>query len=526
VAQRTGKVTVTLDGAPLYVDRGASLGEVLRCADVGHREGCIVAIERKAEEGLQWTARFTLSTSKGEIGFTINDPCLAQSLSASDRPHDITIRSVDGRSMAIGPLITDTTGTYRALECNEGDIILDRAGGERENTVLRFSKKKHSASYSIAGPSPVGHVVSGLQTLRKLGITDSVRLMAIEDAAAVKKYEATSDMNTIIDNDGTALFTKAAFCLDGPVPESVDRCLRRLSVGEVEVYDSTGSFVAIAGPEPFPSDERNPASRGRGIVSIRNSGLGQGRIYIYRSSRDAEVGHTVIGKVMSGMPLFDVAGRGDRIAVELSPTLLTMIGLTQGEAAGRLHEMGLDHHRGGCTEDDGLIVGQEPRFTLDIMKNGSATTIGVHPDDLVEIELYSEAAPLSVHYFRTLTGLNEHSVGRLEVVLPFSPISGAVLMKGESRRAFGTNLEPENLPTGQVKVGDVGMTNSVNSKMGMIGVRTQESDEFGPSSEVFDSTNIIGRVTESSLDKIKKKKGGSEFYVIEAGKSPSSLRPA
>jgi UPF0288 family protein (methanogenesis marker protein 3) len=52
----------------------------------------------------------------------------------------------------------------------------------------------------------------------------------------------------------------------------------------------------------------------------------------------------------------------------------------------------------------------------------------------------------------------------------------------------------------------------------MMGIRLQDSAEFGPSCEVFDSTNIIGKIDERDLEKIKRKKRGEKVYFIEGGR--------
>jgi len=68
-----------------------------------------------------------------------------------------------------------------------------------------------------------------------------------------------------------------------------------------------------------------------------------------------------------------------------------------------------------------------------------------------------------------------------------------VMFKGEKSEAKG--IIPENTPTGCVKAGELGVTNMSRHHVGLIGVRLEDNDEFGPTGEPFNATNIIGRIT-------------------------------
>jgi UPF0288 family protein (methanogenesis marker protein 3) len=49
--------------------------------------------------------------------------------------------------------------------------------------------------------------------------------------------------------------------------------------------------------------------------------------------------------------------------------------------------------------------------------------------------------------------------------------------------------------------------------MGMIGVRFEDNQEFGPTGEPFEGTNIIGRVVKG-MEKLENYKEGDTIYVI------------
>ena len=61
---------------------------------------------------------------------------------------------------------------------------------------------------------------------------------------------------------------------------------------------------------------------------------------------------------------------------------------------------------------------------------------------------------------------------------------------------------PPNLPEGKVAANIVGVTNAAKKFAGMVGVRFNESKDFGPTAEKFEGTNIIGEVI-NNLDALK-----------------------
>ena len=76
-----------------------------------------------------------------------------------------------------------------------------------------------------------------------------------------------------------------------------------------------------------------------------------------------------------------------------------------------------------------------------------------------------------------------------------------------------TNIKPENTPDDEVSAGILAMTNESRKGVGMVGVRTSENSEFGPTSEPFSGTNVIGRVVD--LQKLTALQEGDMVYFRE-----------
>ena len=72
---------------------------------------------------------------------------------------------------------------------------------------------------------------------------------------------------------------------------------------------------------------------------------------------------------------------------------------------------------------------------------------------------------------------------------------------------------PENIPQGKVPAAALGLTNDARKGTGMVGIRLSENTEFGPTSEPFDGTNLIGTVIDT--EKLKSLKEGQTVYIRE-----------
>jgi UPF0288 family protein (methanogenesis marker protein 3) len=77
----------------------------------------------------------------------------------------------------------------------------------------------------------------------------------------------------------------------------------------------------------------------------------------------------------------------------------------------------------------------------------------------------------------------------------------------------GTKINPENTPKDEVPAAALAITNDSRKGSGLVGVRLSANKEFGPTSEPFDGTNIIGHVIDT--DKLKNVKEREKMYIRE-----------
>jgi len=210
------------------------------------------------------------------------------------------------------------------------------------------------------------------------------------------------------------------------------------------------------------------------------------------------------------MQLLDIAKNGDEITFKTEPNRIMTLSMTQKEAELYLKDRGIEHIREGLTDDDALVVSQEPHFTMEIVRENKLKTFGINKDNLIEIE-FNEDSPRSLWYFKKISGLVDTPLGSLKVHFAF-PGMKVIMFKGDSHEAKG--LIPESNPQKCVQKGQIGITNMSRRHIGVIGVRFEDNDEYGPTGEPFNGTNIIGRIV-NGLKSLEKFKEGDLVYVAE-----------
>jgi len=77
----------------------------------------------------------------------------------------------------------------------------------------------------------------------------------------------------------------------------------------------------------------------------------------------------------------------------------------------------------------------------------------------------------------------------------------------------GIKINPENSPAGEAPAAGLAITNDSRKNAGLVGVRISANREFGPTSEPFEGTNMVGRVIDT--EKLKKVKEREKVYIRE-----------
>ncbi|MBC7113289.1 MAG: methanogenesis marker 3 protein, partial [Candidatus Methanomethyliales bacterium] len=407
---------------------------------------------------------------------------------------------------------TDFLPSKEEVELRKYEITVSLSGSSNENSHLVFGKRTHSALYfPPKGCSVLGRVVYGRHLLDTLKIGDKIiKITPILE----KKLDPRSLMRVQRDyklSEGDEIFTKMEIVLDPQSPVCVEHVYNTLSEG-FAVERKTSRFIAHDKIKLISIKSEGVGVRERGVISVRSSGNNAGSVYIYLQKAGISKDHTIVGHVVRGIELADVALRGDLIDIVLNPDRLDLLGKRQWEVTEVLDRHGIKHIREGFVGDDGIVVEQYPATTLEIYKEGQVKCVGLPEDQILRVRLDEKVAPNSVRYFRRVTGLDLRRVGRLDV---FFSTKDVILFKGDA--SLGRSVMPENTPKGKVSSGEIGVTNSVKKFAGMIGIRLTESDKFGPTAESFDGTNLVGIVLEN-IGVLTDLREGKRVYIMEGGK--------
>ena len=292
---------------------------------------------------------------------------------------------------------------------------------------------------------------------------------------------------------------------------SVEHLFSVIKDGRIKIDFESESFLGFYELKGINKPKENVVSRTRGTVTVRNSGVGVGKLYIYRENRVLSPNHTNVGKIIKGMEIVDIAKKGDFITIKSNQDRLMLLGHNQNEIDEKLASLNIEHIKEGVTGEDALIVEQTPKYTIDILNEGKVTTKSIHKDDLCEIN-FTDNAPRTVKYFKLVSGLLEEPIGKIKVHFSV-PGMHILIFEGDSNTSKG--LVPENTPENIVKACEIGITNMAAKNVGLIGVRFEDNKEFGPTAESFNSTNILGKVV-SDYSKLEKFKDGEIVYVKES----------
>jgi putative methanogenesis marker protein 3 len=507
---RRAMITIHLDGERMEVGERSTLGSVLS----HHPPGCSVGIIRPATNEQAKTANLVIRTTAGEVTIEItgrNDDLLK----SPDIAEKLTLHWEDRYAAAFGPFPSPVHPIRKPHVYERGAVILGCGGYEPARSYLLFSKTRHSADHGADESGGVfAKVVSGKAVLDRWTTGD--RITGIEPViswADTSRSFTTTDMSLGIE-DGMQIVTYVKIMAQGYTPDritteaagSVEHMLLALRTGRFIVGRATSTHLLdtrLAGTEDIDKEYRHP--RREGTVTVRTTGQLAGSIYIYRDDVPSSPVHDVVGLVVHGIELVKLAKEPDILTITVQPQRIDLLGLSLTKAkeiaAAEKISLNIDKEEG-----ERIVVSQDPGNTLDVLKERKVTVTTASLEKVIDIELDDEKAPVSCDIFRRITGLKQHDAGMLPVFFKFDDV---VLFR--SAIPPGIKINPENTPGGEVPAAALAITNDSRKGSGLVGVRLSANKEFGPTSEPFEGTNILGRVIDT--EKLKKVKEKETVYI-------------
>jgi putative methanogenesis marker protein 3 len=504
-------VSIHLDGERLDIGEGSTLGSVLK----DHPPGCSVAIIRPATQEQAKTDSLAISTTAGQITVELSGEHISFLESPAIVPQ-LVLHWEDRYAAAFGPFPSDLHPSRKPHLYERGDVILGCGGYDPARSYLVFSKSRHSSDHGAdESGGVIGTVVSGRGVLDRWSTDAKVtKIEPVISWADTSRSFTTTDPGLILE-DGMLVVTRVSLVAQGFSPEkitteaadSVEHMLLALQSGRFVVDRATSTHIADlrrSGTD-VPREYHHP--RREGAVTVRATGKAAGGVFLYRTDVPSSMVHSIVGQVVQGIELVRLAQEHDVIAVNVQPGRVNLLALPVQRAKEIASARGLtlviDKDAG-----ERIVVSQDPGTTLEALAEKKVTVTTAPIDKVIDIELDDARAPVSCAIFRRITGLLEHDAGMLPVFFKFDDV---VLFKPAI--PVDIKINPENSPVEEAPAAGLGITNESRKGAGLVGVRFSANREFGPTSEPFEGTNMIGRIIDTA--KLKKVKERENVYIRE-----------
>ena len=509
---------IKINGEEVNVADASTIQDVIDETNAPYTPGSIICLIKGKEELEKNISKYKIKTNKGSIIIQLDESEQAKPLvdvwkNQYEDFVDLNIRWSTSTEVSVGPVVTDLEPTSDEYKYFEGDVVLSLSSFSNESTHLIMLKDNTTNVYSVPpyNKGVFAHVIGGKKTLEKLTDDDSVTgIEPIIERSTTTDTASVSDLSTVLE-EGNELYTYISFEINEKSPVCVEHLFSIIKDGRIKVSYDSESFIGFYDLAGIIKPKEDTTLRNRGTITVRNNGVGVGKLFIYRENRVLTPNHTTVGHITNGMEIIDIAKENDFITVKAEQERLMLLNKTQSEATEILSKAGVEHMIDGTIDDDAIIVQQNPKHTIDILKEGRVITKAVKKEEICTVK-FADNAPRSVKYFKYLSGLLENPIGQLKVHFSV-PGMHIVIFEGDKKLAKG--LVPENTPVDKVTRGNIGITNMASKSAGLIGIRFEDNTEFGPTAESFEATNIIGEIT-SDYDYIENLKEGVVVYVTES----------
>lgn len=513
---------IFLNGEAKDVPQGTTLSTLLP----SHPAGCGVAILRPGVtasgdvETPRDTSHLRFTTTAGDIVVELLPGVVLPVPTGDVSNANLRVHWEDKYAVAFGPFRADFIPDHQSYRYDRGVLCLGCGGYDSGTSYLMFSRLQHMGDHGAAsGGAVLGTVISGLGIMNRWRNGD--RITKIEHVfTSVDKTNAvvTTDLSLEVE-DGMQIFSEILInaegykedhsAIDTSCTKSVEHLLFALRNSEYLIDRTASTYIRdhTEGKLAVPMELQKP--RREGTVTVRTSGKSSGAIYIYTKDIPSNQHHTRTGTVVRGIELARFANVGTKLSVKVVPEQLDLRGLPLGEAVARAKARGLRVLADNRDVDGRVVIDQNPATTLEVLKEGKVALSTVALEDVIDITLDYEHAPRTVDLFRRVTGLKIYAIGSM----PFFYNIDDEMYLFKPKFASNVNIIPENVPKQPVPPYSLAVTNDARKARGMTGVRSVANEEYGPTGEPFEGTNVIGTVLD--IDKLPLIKDGSTVFIRE-----------
>ena len=496
---------VKIDGREIELKDGSAVNDLFHTAAYKYNGDHVFAVIKGVKREEIETREYAIKTSRGEIRIELIPDAGAVWSDYYSSFGGSKVHWSDKDVVAFGPVPLKILPERKETEFDRYDVLFGSAGYSAKNSYLIFSKERHRASHGSPKEPVFAKVIAGKGILNALGVGD--RIDEIKPSLEVEELSnslVSEDIYLKLD-DGDEVLTHLNIRLREDSPKGSEHFFLATEDDRIEIKDAGDTYVAnddFAGEET-PFEVFGP--RKRGTITVRTTGKGEGKIFIYKRDRGSSKMHSLVGNVKEGMKLLEAVRKGDVVRIDTGVKRFSLIGKSVEDARGFCADKNIKLVPISGQDED-IIVEQNPEETFEILKRGSVDVKTIPKDRLAKVLLYDAKAPKTLNLFRKEIGMRYRPIGKLEVYFQyknmwlFKPyLEGSIL--------------PENKPSKVVRGGEIGITNQAAKSTGLIGIKLEEDERYGPSGEGFKATNIIGRLID--LEKLGALKEGDYLYTRE-----------
>ena len=489
---------ILVNGRSVEAPEGAAVGDVI----VGepYTPGTMVAVIRPMDKVRKGTDEFKFTTTRGAFVLKLNE---SEEATIWREAHALTagksVRWATSKVIAVGSFPTKLVSVRGKAKYSRYEAFLSLGGFDSNTTYVMFARSDHEGEYGLAR-GVIGHVTKGRHVLTALKEADKVLdVTPVVFEMSSKDAFATTDLTTKLE-DGMSVESYVRVKLDPRSPLSCEHFLVTVTSGTLKLTERTAAYTACSTNMDVSLIAEANDIRLPDMVTVRHTGSGTGRVYVYKLRRQVNPSHNTVGMAVAGDQLIHLVPDHSQVTIITEPVRIMAIGKTQVEAKAFLDSLGLKQKRTGDAADDSIVVEQEPELTMDAVSSAEIETFGVRPDQIRDVAFADDVAPITSHYIRKMTGLDHKPIGTMKVHFTFE---GMPLVTFEGNASVALSLIPENpfVPEKGVARGEIGVTNMARPNRGLIGIRLEASNEFGPTGEEDLGTNMSGTVL-SDLDSL------------------------
>lgn len=511
---------IYVNSEPVEITTASIISEAVK--NQPYYPGSPIALIRSTESMKRETDEFDLLTEYGPIRLKLNGSKYAVLFREIAR--EIVAKGIrwqTSKVLAIGSFPTQIEVSHDRARYERYDCFFALGGFDSKSTYLMVAKTDHEGQYGSPG-AVIGRITRGRHILGMMkegeGLLD---ILPVVEEFRERSTVITDDLKQRLDNiDSIETYVKVRLDKDSPV--ACEHFLVNTEKGFLPITERTQTYCACSSDLDVNLVKEKSVIREPGVVTVRNEGSGMGRIYFYLTRRQISSSHSLIGTVTHGLELLRSAPVGSKLTLVSDPTRIMVIGMSQAEGQKSLEDRGLKQKRSGDMADDAIIVEQEPELTLEAHHEDEIETHGVRSEQINDIVLMPEKAPTTYRYFRRMTGLDHKPIGTMKVHFTF-PDMPLVSFEGDSREA--ANLLPENPFANKSVIGELAVTNMSRPSRGLIGIRLEQSDEFGPTGEERYGTNVVGKIA-SSIESLQKDLADELIIYVREIIPPGPKKPA